>query len=51
LNLGVLADLGPAFQLPRAYGMASALAFILTVILLILTVGYVRASVREGALH
>jgi ABC-type sugar transport system permease subunit len=31
--------------------MASALAFILTIILLIITVGYVRASVREGALR
>ena len=31
--------------------LASALAFILTIILLIITVGYVRASVREGALR
>jgi len=48
-NLGIY-EYATAFQLPPAYGMASALAFILTVILLIITVGYVRASVREGAL-
>ena len=34
-----------------AYEGASALAFILTIILLIITVGYVRASVRQGALQ
>ncbi len=49
-NLGIY-EYATAFQLPPAYGMASALAFILTIILLILTVGYVRASVREGALQ
>jgi N,N'-diacetylchitobiose transport system permease protein len=48
-NLGIY-EYATAFQLPPAYGLASALAFILTVILLIITVGYVRASVREGAL-
>jgi len=35
----------------RQVGMASALAFILTIILLVITVGYVRASVKEGALQ
>ena len=49
-NLGIF-EYGTAFQLSTAYGMASALAFILTIILLIITVGYVRASVREGALR
>jgi N,N'-diacetylchitobiose transport system permease protein len=48
-NLGIY-EYATAFQLPPAYGLASALAFILTIILLIITVGYVRASVREGAL-
>jgi ABC-type sugar transport system permease subunit len=48
-NLGIY-EYGTAFQLPPAYGLASALAFILTIILLIITVGYVRASVKEGAL-
>jgi ABC-type sugar transport system permease subunit len=49
-NLGIY-EYATAFQLPPAYGLASALAFILTIILLIITVGYVRASVREGALQ
>ena len=49
-NLGIY-EYATAFQLPPAYGLASALAFILTIILLIITVGYVRASVREGALR
>jgi N,N'-diacetylchitobiose transport system permease protein len=49
-NLGIY-EYATAFQLPPAYGLASALAFILTVILLIVTVGYVRASVKEGALQ
>ena len=48
-NLGIY-EYATAFQLPPAYGLASALAFILTLILLVITVGYVRASVREGAL-
>jgi len=48
-NLGIY-EYSTAFQTPPAYGLASALAFVLTVILLIITVGYVRASVREGAL-
>jgi N,N'-diacetylchitobiose transport system permease protein len=49
-NLGIYVY-ATAFQLPPAYGLASALAFILTVILLVITVGYVRASVKEGALR
>jgi N,N'-diacetylchitobiose transport system permease protein len=49
-NLGIY-EYATAFQLPPAYGLASALAFVLTAILLILTVGYVRASVKEGALQ
>jgi len=49
-NLGIY-EYGTAFSLPPAYGLASALAFILTIILLIVTVGYVRASVREGSLR
>jgi N,N'-diacetylchitobiose transport system permease protein len=49
-NLGIY-EYSTAFTQPPAYGMASALAFILTIILLIITVGYVRASVREGALR
>jgi N,N'-diacetylchitobiose transport system permease protein len=39
-----------AFTFPPSYGLGGALALILTVILLIVTVGYVRASVRQGAL-
>jgi N,N'-diacetylchitobiose transport system permease protein len=49
-NLGIY-EYATAFTLPPAYGVASALAFILTIILLIITVGYVRAAVREGALQ
>jgi ABC-type sugar transport system permease subunit len=49
-NLGIYVY-ATAFQLPPAYGLASALAFILTIVLLIITLGYVRASVREGALQ
>ena len=48
-NLGIY-EYATAFTLPPAYGLASALAFILTIVLLIVTVGYVAASV-EGALH
>jgi ABC-type sugar transport system permease subunit len=47
-NLGIYAY-AKAFQLPPSYGLGSALAVILTLILLIITVGYVRASVRQGA--
>jgi N,N'-diacetylchitobiose transport system permease protein len=49
-NLGVY-EYSRAFTMPPAYGIASAVAFILTIILLIITVGYVRASVRQGAVQ
>jgi N,N'-diacetylchitobiose transport system permease protein len=39
-----------AFTFPPSYGLSGALALILTVILLVVTVGYVRASIRQGAL-
>jgi N,N'-diacetylchitobiose transport system permease protein len=39
-----------AFQFPPSYSLGGALALIFTVILLVVTVGYVRASVRQGAL-
>jgi N,N'-diacetylchitobiose transport system permease protein len=39
-----------AFTFPPSYGLGGALALIFTVILLVVTVGYVRASVRHGAL-
>jgi ABC-type sugar transport system permease subunit len=47
-NLGIYAY-DKAFTTPPSYGVASALALILTLVLLIITVGYVRASVRQGA--
>jgi ABC-type sugar transport system permease subunit len=39
-----------AFTFPPSYSLGGALALIFTVILLVVTVGYVRASVRQGAL-
>jgi ABC-type sugar transport system permease subunit len=48
-NLGIYAY-DKAFTTPPSYGLASALALILTVMLLIITVGYVRASIRQGAI-
>jgi N,N'-diacetylchitobiose transport system permease protein len=39
-----------AFTFPPSYSLGGALALIFTLILLIVTVGYVRASVRQGAL-
>jgi N,N'-diacetylchitobiose transport system permease protein len=39
-----------AFTFPPVYGLGGALALIFAVILLVVTVGYVRASVRQGAL-
>lgn len=50
LNLGTYAY-SRAFTQPPAYSIGSALAFLLTIILLIITVGYVRASVRQGAIQ
>jgi ABC-type sugar transport system permease subunit len=49
-NLG-LYEYSKAFTQPPAYGVASAVAFILTIILLIVTLGYVRASIKQGALQ
>jgi ABC-type sugar transport system permease subunit len=48
-NLGIYAY-DKAFTMPPAYGVASALALVLTVVLLVITAGYVRASVRQGAM-
>jgi ABC-type sugar transport system permease subunit len=39
-----------AFTFPPSYGLGGALALIFTLILLVVTVGYVRSSVRQGAL-
>jgi ABC-type sugar transport system permease subunit len=39
-----------AFTFPPSYGLGGALALIFVVILLVVTVGYVRASVKQGAL-
>jgi N,N'-diacetylchitobiose transport system permease protein len=39
-----------AFTFPPTYGLGGALALIFAVILLLVTVGYVRSSVRQGAL-
>jgi N,N'-diacetylchitobiose transport system permease protein len=47
-NLGLYAY-SKAYTMPPSYGLASALALILTVVLLVITVGYVRSSVRAGA--
>ncbi len=49
-NLG-LYEYSRAFTQPPAYGVASAIALILTLILLVITVGYVRASVKQGAIR
>jgi N,N'-diacetylchitobiose transport system permease protein len=49
-NLGIYAY-AKAFTLPPSYGLGSALAVVLTLILLVITVGYVRASIRQGALQ
>jgi ABC-type sugar transport system permease subunit len=48
-NLG-LYEYSQAFTQPPHYGLASAAAFVLTIILLIVTVGYIRAAVKQGAL-
>jgi ABC-type sugar transport system permease subunit len=49
-NLGIYAY-AKAFAGPPSYGLGSALALVLTVVLLIITVGYVRASVKQGAIE
>jgi N,N'-diacetylchitobiose transport system permease protein len=48
-NLGIYAY-DKAFTLPPAYGVASALAMILTIGLLFVTAGYVRSMVKQGAI-
>src|SRR5579862_1388431 len=48
-NLG-LYEYAQAFTQPPHYGLASAAAFVLTIILLIVTVGYIRAAIKQGAL-
>ena len=47
-NLGVY-EYSRAFTMPPAYGVASALGMVLTVVLLIITAGYVRANIKQGA--
>jgi ABC-type sugar transport system permease subunit len=49
-NLGIYAY-SKAFTAIPDYGLASALALVLTLVLLIITVGYVRASVKQGAIE
>ena len=39
-----------AFSTPPSYGLGGAIALIFALILLVITVGYVRTSVRQGAL-
>jgi N,N'-diacetylchitobiose transport system permease protein len=39
-----------AFTFPPSFGLGGALALIFVVILLIVTFGYVRSSVKQGAL-
>jgi N,N'-diacetylchitobiose transport system permease protein len=39
-----------AFTFPPTYGLGGALALIFALILLVVTVGYVRSSVRQGAI-
>src|ERR1700744_2923548 len=48
-NLG-LYEYSQAFTQPPHYGLASAAALFLTIILLIVTVGYVRAAIKQGSL-
>jgi ABC-type sugar transport system permease subunit len=48
-NLGMY-EYMRAFTTPPSYGIASAAAFVLTLVLLFITVGYVRSSIRQGAI-
>jgi N,N'-diacetylchitobiose transport system permease protein len=48
-NLGVYAY-DKAFTTPPEYGVASAMALILTLVLLVISVWYVRANVKQGAM-
>ena len=45
-NLGIYATTG--VTMPPSYGVGTALALLFTVILLIITISYVRAPVRQG---
>lgn len=47
-NLGIYAY-DKAFTTPPEYGLASAMALVLTLVLLVISVWYVRANVRQGA--
>jgi N,N'-diacetylchitobiose transport system permease protein len=47
-NLGIYAY-DKAFTTPPSYGLASAMALILTLVLLIISIWYVRANVKQGA--
>jgi N,N'-diacetylchitobiose transport system permease protein len=47
-NLGIYAY-DKAFTTPPSYGLASAMALILTLVLLVISVWYVRANVKQGA--
>lgn len=47
-NLGIYAY-DKAFTTPPAYGLASAMALVLTLVLLVISVWYVRTNVRQGA--
>ena len=49
-NLGIYAYSQGVHQPPH-YGVASAAAIVLTIILLIITAGYVRATIKQGASH
>jgi ABC-type sugar transport system permease subunit len=48
-NLGIYAY-DKAFTTPPSYGLASAMALILTLVLLIISIWYVRANVKQGAI-
>ncbi|MGH3171598.1 MAG: carbohydrate ABC transporter permease [Trebonia sp.] len=47
-NLGIYAY-DKAFTTPPSYGLASAMALVLTLVLLVISVWYVRANIRQGA--
>ncbi|HSZ43344.1 MAG TPA: sugar ABC transporter permease [Trebonia sp.] len=47
-NLGIYAY-DKAFTTPPSYGLASAMALILTLVLLVISIWYVRANVKQGA--
>jgi N,N'-diacetylchitobiose transport system permease protein len=49
-NLGIYAY-QKAFTMPPSYGLGAALALVLTAILIVITLGYIRAAIRQGALQ